>query len=324
MSSATLPRLCFLRRGLPIAAIAVLAFLYTECHSRFSESHSYMTVTADQDLAPKIVGAVANAVSILRAMAQIGAPLGVAAIARDTGVSVSTCFNILRTLSAERLVEFDDDAKTYRIGLGVLELSLPLLGANQVDLIRPELERLSADHKSLICLWQITDGERIVLVDRVSTAKTVRVDMSYGSRLPTFVGAVGRCYAAWRNLPRDELRLRFDALQWQSPPSFDEYIQDVEKARLDGYAFDFGQLFRGLEIAAAIVTDPSGKPRLGISGISIANQLSRDDIGLLAASLRDSADWISEALFGVPRGVRQTERRLAGGELASRRRGRRA
>lgn len=280
-----------------------------------------MSTSPDQDLSPKIVGAVANAVSILRSLAQMSEPAGVAVIARDTGVSISTCFNILRTLSAERLVDFDAEAKTYRIGLGVLELSLPLLGANQADLIRPELARLSGEHKSLLCLWQVTERERIVLVDRVSTAKTVRVDMSDGSRLPTFVGAVGRCYAALRNLPRDELKLRFDVLQWQAPPSFEDYVTDVEKARRDGYAFDLGQLFKGLEIAAAVVTDAEGRPRLGISGINIAGQLSREEIERLGVDLRDSADWISEALFGVSRGVRQSERRLAGGRVAPHGRG---
>lgn len=280
-----------------------------------------MSEAPDQDLSPKIVGAVANAVSILRSLAQMSDPAGVAVIARDTGVSVSTCFNILRTLSAERLVDFDAEAKTYRIGLGVLELSLPLLGANQADLIRPELARLSGAHKSLLCLWQVTEGERIVLVDRVSMAKTVRVDMSDGSRLPTFVGAVGRCYAALRNLPRNELKLRFDALQWQAPPSFEDYVSDVERARRDGYAFDLGQLFKGLEIAAAVVTDAEGRPRLGISGISIAGQLSREDIERLGVDLRDSADWISEALFGASRGLRQSERRLAGGRAAPHGRG---
>ncbi|MFG1229814.1 IclR family transcriptional regulator [Xanthobacter autotrophicus DSM 597] len=272
-----------------------------------------MSDPADQDPSPKIVGAVANAVSILRSLAQSSGPAGVNVIARDAGVSVSTCFNILRTLTSERLVDFDPGAKTYAIGMGVLELSLPLLGANQANLIRPELARLSAEHKCLMCLWQITDGERIVLVDRVSTAKTVRVDMSDGSRLPTFVGAIGRCYAALRDLPRDELKARFDALQWQSPPSFEEYVKDVEQARRDGYAFDLGQLFRGLEIAAAVVTDPSGKPRLGISGISIAGQLTRPEIEQLGAALRDSADFISESLFGVSSGLRQSERRLAAG-----------
>lgn len=288
----------------------------SDIHS--SESHSYMSAAADQDPSLKIVGAVANAIAILRSLTQRGESAGVTTIARETGVSVSTCFNILRTLASERLVDFDPEAKTYRIGLGVLEFSLPLLGADQADLIRPELQRLSGEHKSLICLWQITDSERIMLIDRVSSARTVRVDISHGSRLPTYVGAVGRCYAALRDTPRSELKQHFDALNWQSPPSFEAYAEDVERAKQDGFAFDFGHLFIGLEIAAAVITDPSGKPRLGVSGINIAGQLPRRDIERLAADLRDSADWISEALFGVSRGVRQSERRIAAGRAVPR------
>ncbi|MGD9924958.1 MAG: IclR family transcriptional regulator, partial [Pseudorhodoplanes sp.] len=171
-----------------------------------------MNASTDRHTAPKIVGAVANAISILRLLAQSKDSAGVAAIARDTGISVSTCFNILRTLASERLVAFDSHAKTYRIGIGVLEFSVPLLGTGQADLILPELQRLSEKYKSLICLWQFTERERIVLADRVSTARTVRIDMPHGSRLPAYAGAVGRCYAALRDLPRAQLKKRFETV----------------------------------------------------------------------------------------------------------------
>ncbi|MCO5070458.1 MAG: IclR family transcriptional regulator [Rhizobiaceae bacterium] len=276
-----------------------------------------MTAHVDQDPAPKFVGAVANAISILRALAESAEPAGVAVVARQTGISVSTCFNILRTLASERLVVFDNVDKTYRIGLGVLEFSVPLLGANQADLIRPELQRLSSDHKSLICLWQITERERVMLVDRVSVARTVRVDMSYGSRLPAHVGAVGRCYAAITNIDREALKQRFEHLKWQSPPSFESYLADVDQARRNGFAFDLGQLFIGVEIAASIITDTTGRPRLGISAINIAGQIPRRDLERLAIDLRNTTDWLSETLFGVAKGVRQTGRRaIAAGQHA--------
>lgn len=276
---------------------------------------------AKQDIAPKFVGAVGNAVSILRSLAQASEPSGVAAIARDAGVSVSSCFNILRTLASERLVVFDAETKAYRIGLGMLEFSVPLLGVRQADLIRPELERLAGECNCLICLWQLTEKDRIVLVDRVSTARTVRVDMSYGSRLPAFVGAVGRCYAAHKNLRRAELAKRFAKLQWQDPPSFDDYAADVEQAQRNGFAFDFGRLFIGLEIAASLVTDTNGKARFGVSGIAIAGQMSRPALNALAADLRTTANYISETLFGVAQRSRQSERKgapvQAGGDKRS-------
>jgi DNA-binding IclR family transcriptional regulator len=268
-----------------------------------------MRKRANQDLAPNFVGAVGNAVSILRSLAHSSEPAGVAAIARNAGVSVSTCFNILRTLASERLVVFDPESKAYRIGLGMLEFSVPLLGANQADVIRPELKRLAGERSCLICLWQLTENDRILLIDRVSPPRTIRVDISHGSRLPAFVGAVGRCYAAHRNLSRPELAKRFAKLQWQSPPSFDDYAADVEQARRDGFAFDFGQLFTGLEIAASLVTDSNGKARFGISGIAIAGQMSRPSLRVLAADLRETANYISETLFGVARRTGQSERK---------------
>lgn len=264
----------------------------------------------DQAPAPKFVAAVANAVSILRAIAQAREPIGVAAIARATNVSVSTCHNILRTLANERLVEMDPDAKTYSVGLGVLEFSAPLLGANQADLIWPELQRLASMHRSLVCLWQVTDEERVVLVDCVSSGKTVRVDMPDGTRLPAFAGAVGRCYAALGDFGPEEIKTRFDRLEWQNPPKFEDYLADVEQARRDGYAFDYGRLYVGLEIAAAMITDSAGRARFGVSGINIAGQLEEGGLQRLAQDLRDSADWISETLFGVAKGTREAERRL--------------
>jgi len=289
----------------------VLVFFYSECNSQLYESHSSMSQATDQAPAPKIVGAVANACSILRVLAQAGEPMGVATVARATNVSVSTCFNILRTLAAERLVEFDEAAKSYRLGVGMLEFSVPLLGVNQVDLIRPELHRLSAEHNSLICLWQITETERVVLVDRIASGSNVRVDMSLGARLPAYVGAVGRCYAALSDLNYTDLKANFDGLKWQAPPTFEGYLADVQQAAIDGYAFDFGTLFVGVEIAASIVTDASGRTRLGISGINIAGQLQRSDLKRLAVDIRNSADWISETLFGVSKGLRQADRRAA-------------
>jgi DNA-binding IclR family transcriptional regulator len=289
----------------------MLYIFYSECYSHYYESHSYMKQVSDQAPTPKIVRAVANAVSILRVLTQAGKPMGVAMVARAANVSVSTCFNILRTLSAERLVEFDSDAKTYRTGVGMLEFSVPLLGVNQVDLIRPTLQRLSAEHNSLICLWQITDTERVMLVDRISTGRNVRVDMSLGARLPAYVGAVGRCYAAMANVEHADLKTQFEKLQWQAPPTLAAFLGDVEQSKVDGYAFDLGQLFVGVEIAASIVTDATGKTRLGISGINIAGQLQRRDLDRLAIDIRDSADWISETLFGVSKGVRQANRRAA-------------
>jgi DNA-binding IclR family transcriptional regulator len=255
------------------------------------------TMQKEEPVKGKSVGAVHNALRILRYVTDLGAPAGVNQISRATGVSVSTCFNILGTLLSEGLVSFDDSAKSYAPGMGLLGLAAPLLGANPIELATPEIEALSQKHNSLICLWNVTADERIVLANRASSSRTVRVDMNYGARLPAYAGAVGRCYAGVRHLSDKELRAAFDKLNWQKPPSFDEYRADVLEARRTGYAFDFGNLFNGLEIAAAVVTDRMGRARYGLSGISIAGQLSREEIMGLALDLKQAADWFGRNLF---------------------------
>ncbi|MCF8480962.1 MAG: IclR family transcriptional regulator [Rhodospirillum sp.] len=258
-------------------------------------------MTKEEPVKGKSVGAVLNALSILRYVSHRGTPAGVNQIARGTGVSVSSCFNILGTLLHERLVTFDESTKAYSPGLGLLELAVPLLSANPADLTTPEIEQLSRKHNCLICLWNFTADERIVLSNRASASRTVRVDMNLGARLPAYAGAVGRCYAALKGTSDANLRTAFEKLHWQKAPDFQDYLSDVRAARENGFAFDIGNLFTGLEIAASIVRDGSGHPRYGLSGISIAGQMSPDQIRDMAVDLRETANDIGRALFGLER-----------------------
>ncbi|WP_163849173.1 IclR family transcriptional regulator [Pseudooceanicola aestuarii] len=246
----------------------------------------------------KYVGAVENAVKILRQLAQTGAPEGVASIARETGLNVSTTYNILKTLTKEGLSTFDERSKSYAIGMGVLELSAPMLGRNPGDMIRPVMERISREHSVLVALWTVTPQGRIVLSDRIAPADVVRADMQPGSRLPDLVGAVGRCVAAARGLDREALRDAYAGLRWQRAPGFDAYWQEVQQARIDGYAFDFGQLFRGLSIAAVAIRDIAGTPRLGLSTISIADQIDDQAMREAAKDLKAAGEFIELNVFG--------------------------
>lgn len=269
-------------------------------------SDAPLTAPADPSPAGRPVGALVQAMRILRFLAAHGAPEGVSVIARASGVNGSTCFNILRTLSTEGVVHFDPATKTYRLGFGVLELATGLLGTNPGELIRPELERLALTHGALICLWHVTDSDRIVLIERAFDPDAIRVDLPRGKRLPALIGAVGRVIAARRALDAGELRRRFATLRWQSPPRFDEYALSVTEAGRLGYGIDRGQLYIGVDTVGAVVCDRQGAPRYGISSITLYGQ--KDDAQLAAAG-RDMAEVcarIGAALFPPGATERQT------------------
>lgn len=254
----------------------------------------------------KYVGAVESAVKILRRLTQMDGPEGVAVIARETGLNVSTTFNILKTLTKERLIIFDEQTKSYQIGPGMMELAAPLLGRNPVDLIRPVITEVSHRHRVLVALWNITPTGRIVLSDRIVPPNVVHADMRPAARLPDLVGAIGRCVAAERKLDRATLAAAYETLRWQNPPGFDAYWADVQQAAKDGFSFDFGNLFFGLSMAAVVVRDLDDVPRLGLSAIAISGQMDATGLRDAALSLRDARDFIEANVFGRPAKVGTT------------------
>lgn len=252
---------------------------------------------------PKSVPAVENAVKLLRRMALTSTAEGVAPMARATGLSVSTTFNILKTLTKEGIVTFEAKDKTYRIGMGILEIVAPILGANPNDLIRPLLHNLAREHSVMIALWHVTENQRIVLIDSVTPSKIVHARMETGSRLPAMIGAVGRVFAARLNVSEAKAKAEYAKLQWQAAPGFESFWRDIQEARDTGYAFDFGNLFIGLNIAAAIVSDANGHPRLGLSAITIAGQTDVETLKDAAIGLKDAARLIETNVFASAQGA---------------------
>jgi DNA-binding IclR family transcriptional regulator len=247
----------------------------------------------------KLVGALASGLAVVRYLSVAAAPVGVSRIARDLGLNSSTCFNLLKTLVHERLVLFDEATKTYRVGLGLVELAKGALEtASYARLVHPHLESIAASHRVTATLWHPAPDERVVLVDRADNDATMRVHMSVGQRLPMFVSALGRGMAAHCGLTRAELRRRFDALRWDDSPGFDGYLRSVEEARRKGYAVDLGCYVKGVTSVSSVVLDSTGAPVMAISGTGFTAQLLRSTIKALGEDLRDRAAMVSRALSG--------------------------
>ncbi|OOV90588.1 IclR family transcriptional regulator [Pseudomonas sp. MF4836] len=245
---------------------------------------------------PKEVGAVVNAIQILRHLAQCTEPKGVAAIARATGISPSSAFNILRTLTNEQWVSFSDSGKTYSLGLGLSELAVSFIGRSYADLIQPELERLSLNHRIMVLLWEVTGDNYMHAIARAIPA-VAHIDVNLKTRMPELLGASGRCIAGLRNLPEDELRRRFARLHWESPPSFESYLDEARQTLHTGWAIDDGNLYRGVSVVSSAVTDHHNQPRFVVSGIGISAQYDRTQLEALGEALSSTSGFISRALF---------------------------
>ncbi|MBF3341582.1 IclR family transcriptional regulator, partial [Pseudomonas aeruginosa] len=100
-----------------------------------------------------------------------------------------------------------------------------------------------------------------------------------------------------RELPEDELRRRLTRVRWENPPSFERYQAEATEAVERGWAIDQEHLYRGVSMVASAITDRDGQPRFAISAIGISAQHQPDDLERIGTSLRDTARFVSRALF---------------------------
>jgi DNA-binding IclR family transcriptional regulator len=247
----------------------------------------------------KLVGALSSGLAVVRYLAGTGTPVGVTRIARDLELNSSTCFNILKTLVHEGLVNFDDGTKTYSIGIGLVELAKGALEqASYVRLMRPHLEAVAAEHRVTATLWQRSREERVVLVDLADNTAAMRVHMSIGQRLPMYIAALGRCMAAYSDLTEAQLRERIAALRWENAPSFEDYYAEVQQVRTRGYAVDSGNYVKGVTTVSAPVVEASGRAVMAISAVGFTAQMNKPAIRQLGDDLHTRASKISRALSG--------------------------
>ncbi|CAO3436795.1 IclR family transcriptional regulator [Azospirillum doebereinerae] len=266
--------------------------------------------TDDQDRdavalgAGKPVGAVVSALAILRYLASQDGAVSSIQTARALGLNPSTCFNILKTLVAERVVQFEEAGKAYRLGAGLVELAGSALDqVGYTRLIHPELERLAGAWQTPMTAWLRVSDTRVMLVDRAETSSTIQIHMRIGHRLPLLVGALGRCMAAHAGFSTDEMRRHYAAIRQDSPPPFERFLAEVEEARAAGYAVDRDGFTRGVTTVSSPILDAEGTPFLALSAVGLTAQFSDERVAAMAADLRDTTRRIGRQLAGTFRTV---------------------
>ncbi|GAB2484805.1 IclR family transcriptional regulator [Comamonas humi] len=247
----------------------------------------------------KLVGALSSGLRILRYLAGADAPTGVTRIARDLGINASTCFNLLKTLVHEGLAVFDEDTKTYAVGLGMVELAKGALEqSSYVRLLRPHLQELARRHRVTTTLWQRSTKGRVVLVDLVESSSTMRVHMSIGQRLPMYLAALGRCMAAYSPLTTEELRTELSTIRWENGPSFEAYMRDVEQVKRIGYASDVDHYVSGITSVSSPILDSQRSALMALSAVGFSAQFSKTGVESLGEDLRQRCSDISYSISG--------------------------
>lgn len=239
----------------------------------------------------KLVGAVVNAIDIIEYLGKTGGRVGVTQIASSLNINRSTCFNILKTLTARNLVTFDLTLKKYALGVGIASLARSALDpGDRLDVVKPEMIKVAREFQLVVSCWRRADRKRIVLVDRADPETSIRIYMSIGQRLPVLSGATGRLLLAYDAIGAADCEELFFPVRWHKKPSLASLQSEAEMVREQGWAIDDGKFLKGVTTIAVPMMNANEEVEYICCGTAFEGHLSPTKIEELAKRLQTISD----------------------------------
>jgi DNA-binding IclR family transcriptional regulator len=224
-------------------------------------------------------------------------PENLSEISRAVQMSMSSCFNILKTLVHANLLSFDPKTKKYALETLTAQF---FAAAPRLDSwargLGDQLRGVASRHRVSCGLWQVR-GDRQLLQEVFDSPSVTRVHLGLGQRIPLYAGATGRCVVAIQRKPRRTMQQIIGALRWQLPPPLDEYEASVQHVLDHGWSLDRNNHIRGLTSVAAPIRAGERTVRHCITATSFSGQHDDDrlaEIGeeLAAIARRAEQRWI--------------------------------
>lgn len=217
-----------------------------------------------------MIQSVDRAAQVLHLLASGPPSLGLAEIARGTGLAKPTVHGLLRTLEGAKLVRQDSASGRYSLGAAVLELSNAYLGGSPLR-ARSVMaaSRLSAETDQTVWVVELV-GERIVVVHHHLAPHEVVASLAVGASIPWHASGFGQAIAA--HLPAAELtelmRHPRQALTGRTVIAARELRRRLTLVAKQGYAVEDQEASVGDAAVASPVLDSEGLPvgAIGITG----------------------------------------------------------
>lgn len=254
-------------------------------------------------LRPSTVSSVDNALTLLAALRDHPS-LAVKEGAHLLGVAPSTAHRLLTTLLVHGFVVQDPATRRYRPGPRLLEVALSSLERVDVRRVaRPHLVALAAEVRETSSLM-VLEGTQVRFIDSVEGPELVRVADRTGDVLPAHLTSGGKAILA--ALPEPEvLRLFPDDLIVAAPDRSGTrraaLLDELVRARADGFATSFEGTAAGLSAVAVTVADLRGNPLAAI-GVSVpAVRLDDRRVREIAGAAGRRAGRIEEELHAMAR-----------------------
>lgn len=219
-------------------------------------------------------------ISAVSGSGQSGMTLG--ELASHTGVAVSTAHRYAISLLELGVLERDATG-AFRLGVTLITLAGRYLEEDGLRAAaQPYLAELVEISGETVHLG-VPVGHHIVYVDKVESAKSVRLVSRIGSRVPLHCTAMGKAVLAFLDEPRRAEILAVQA-EPRTPRSLtgDALLAELDTVRDQGFAIDDEENEEGVRCIGLPIMNASGRPVGAFSVSAPAGRFSLGDCHRLA------------------------------------------
>lgn len=245
--------------------------------------------------AGKRVGSTANTMKILALVARRPDGASTTELAKATGINLSTCFNIARTLTADGYLQWLPERKRYTVGSALSALAHQLTTRTRdLESLRPEMQRIANAYALTVTLWRrcsLTSMELVLVAD---SETALRIQMPVGQRLPVLFGGMGRLMALQAGLTDAEREAIFRGVQWGRPLAYSTFMAQARQARRRGFGMDEGYTNRAVTAVAVAVPSSTGQMQDAFSATMFLGQHSEAALHALVQELHGLAQAAGE------------------------------
>ena len=277
--------------------------------SRGSDVSSADVVESDDN---QVVEALARGLALLDVFRRADVGLGNAELAERTGLAKPTVSRLTYTLARYEYLVFDQERRTYRLGVGAVTLGAVALAMTNVRTTAlPLMKQLAVGGCFNVGLGTRA-GRQMIYTDVCEGDALISLRLVTGSRIPMATTAMGRAYLnVVPSTERDgllaDLRLRYDA-EW---PTIRTGIKTAgDELAKYGYCASLGDWQRDIHGIAVPVCAPCGQAihvlNLGGPAFALLEQELREKLApRLVALAAEVEAKLGLSALSVPEEVRE-------------------
>lgn len=216
---------------------------------------------------------VERAIAILNLFRDGSDALGISAIARATGLNVSTAHRLVKTLVHEHFMEQDPATEHYRLGTALAILGQRAVQSSGLAFAQPVIDALAERTGESVSL-AVRRGNDVVVVLQSASKQALRFDHPTGGSINMHASGMGKVLLAFGDLDPKVAVTELGRL-----PKFTSHtittqaalVAELQRVRGLGYAMNVEERYDGVCGVAAPVVDSRGIGRyaIGVQGPAV-------------------------------------------------------